>query len=164
MSDKYSNGLQWENLALKLIDLFSALSGVTGSLPGTWLPMLPGAGTPRVASAAWQKIEAEYRERVHRATRALIKTARLPDTAPEIVYFLGLRLLIVIDHVEAMVALEDQRPVSLLTFPALPPDELIEWLLTDWADDHAIMAVFPVEEAPCARRPSASSLLAPSLN
>ena len=32
MSDKYSNGLQWENLTLRLIDLFDPLSDVRDSV------------------------------------------------------------------------------------------------------------------------------------
>lgn len=160
MSDKYSNGLQWENLTLQLSDLFNTLSEVTGSAPIARRPMLLSEGTNRVASK--QKIYAEYRERVHEATRALIRTASVPDPAPEVVYFLGLRLMAALDHVEAMFAIKDEKPVSLWAFPALPPDEVIEWLLTDWADDHAIMTAFPSMDAPCAQRTPAPSFLAPT--
>jgi hypothetical protein len=160
MSYKYHNGKQLENLTLRLSDLFRTLTEVMGSSPIAWRPMLPSQGTPRVASE--QKIEVEYRERVHEATRALIRTACVPDPAPEIVYFLGLRLLAALDHVEGMVVIKDERPVSLWAFPALPPDEVIEWLLTDWADDHAVMIAFPAMDDPCAQSTPASSLLAPS--
>lgn len=158
----HHNGLQWENLTLKLIDLFSTLGGVTSSLPGVWRPMLPGAGTTLEASNAWQKIEAEYCERVHAATRALIKTEPLPGLTPEIVYFLNLRIRAALNHVEAMCVIKDEKPMSLFPFPALPPDEVIKWLLTDWADDHAIMVAFPSLDAPCTPSTPASSLLAPS--
>jgi hypothetical protein len=162
MSDKYSNGLQWENLTLKVIDLVCTLSEVTGALPGVWRPVLPSAGLTRVTSDEWQKIEAGYRDRVHEATRALIKTARVPDPTPEIVYFLGLRLQATLSHVEAMCVIKDERPVSLWPFPALPPDEVTEWLLTEWADDHAITIAFPEMDAPRAQSTPASSRLAPS--
>jgi hypothetical protein len=162
MSDKYSNGLQWENLTLKVIDLVCTLSEVTGALPDTWWPELPSAGATRESSDAWQQIEGEYRGRVHEATRALIKTARVPDPTPEIVYFLGLRLQAALSHVEAMCVIKDERPVSLWAFPALPPDEVIEWLLTDWADDHAITIAFPEMDAPRSPSTPASSRLAPS--
>ncbi|HSI07948.1 MAG: hypothetical protein ACAH89_00920 [Rariglobus sp.] len=160
MSDKYSNGLQWENLTLKVIDLVCTLSEVTGALPGAWRPVLPSA--PRETSDAWQQIEGGYRGRIHEAARALIKTARVPDPTPEIVYFLGLRLQAALNHVEAMCVIKDERPVSLWAFPAIPLDEVIEWLLTDWADDHAIMIAFPEMDAPRARRTPDSPLLAPS--
>ena len=154
MSDKYSNGLQWENLTLRLIDLFDTLSGMTGSLPG--------AGSTGMTSDAWQQIEAGYRDRVHEATRELIRTACAPDS-PEIVYFLGLRLHAALSHVEAMCVVKDERPVSLWAFPALPPDEVLEWLLTEWADDHAIMVAFPTMDAPCTQHTSASSFFAVSV-
>ncbi len=162
MSDKYSNGLQWENLALKLSDLFSTLSRVTGSSPFAWRPMLPSAEPTHVAADAWREIEAGYRERVHEATRALIKTARVPDHVPEIVYFLGLRLMAALDHVESMFALKDEKLVSLWAVPELPPDEVIEWLLTEWADDHAIMIPFFALNAPADQSVPAPSFLAPS--
>lgn len=136
MSDKYSNGLQWENLTLKLSELFNTLSEVSGSSPIAWRPMLPSNGTTSVASEAWHKIEVEHRDRIHEATRALINTARVPAPPPEIAYFLGLRLLAALDHVEAMIAIKDDTPVSLWVFPALPQNEVVEWLLTEWADDH----------------------------
>ena len=160
MSDKYSNGRQWENLTLKVIDLVCTLSEVTGALPGAWRPVPTSAGTTRETSDAWQQIEGEYRGRVHEATRAFIKTACVPDPTPEIVYFLGLRLQAVLNHVEAMCVIKDERPVSLWAFPVLPPDEVIEWLLTDWADDHAIMIAFPEIDAPRTQSTPASSRLA----
>lgn len=136
LSDKHSNGQKWENLALKLSELFNMLSEVTGSSPLSWRPMLLSNGATSVASGAWRKLEAEHRDRIHEATRALINTARVPDHAPEIVYFLGLRLLAALDHIEAMIAIKDDTSVSLWPFPALPPNEVVEWLLTEWADDH----------------------------
>jgi len=160
MSDKHYNGLQWENLTLKVIDLVCTLSEVTRALPGAWRPLLPSAELTVATSEAWQEIEAGYRGRVHEATRALIKTARVPDPTPEIVYFLGLRLQAVLSHVEAMCVIKNERPVSLWAFPALPPDEVLEWLLTEWADDHAIMVAFPQMDAPSPQRTSASSLFA----
>ncbi|HSH96057.1 MAG TPA: hypothetical protein VK968_18060 [Roseimicrobium sp.] len=162
MSDKYSNGLQWENLTLKVIDLVCTLSEVTGVLPGAWRPVPPSAGPTRETSDAWQQIEGGYRDRIHEAARALIKTARVPDPTPEIIYFLGLRLQAALNHVEAMCVVKDERPVSLWAFPALTPDEVIEWLLTDWADDHAIMIAFPEMDAPSSQRTSDSSHLTPS--
>jgi len=135
MCDKYYNAQQWDNLTLKLSELYSTLSEVTGSSPIARRPILPSDGTTSVASKeAWQKIEAKHRDRIHEATRALINTARVPDHAPEIVYFLGLRLLAALDHVEAMIAVKDNTPVSLWVFPPLPPDAVVEWLLTEWAD------------------------------
>ena len=136
LGDKYSNGQKWDNLALKLSELFNTLNEVTGSSPIAWRPMLPSDGATSVASGAWRKIETEHRDRIHEATRALINTARVPDHAPEIVYFLGLRLLTALDHVEAMIIVKDDMPVSLWAFPSLPPNEVVEWLLTEWADDH----------------------------
>ncbi len=162
MSDKYSNGLQWENLTIKLIDLFGTLSEVTDAVPCTWRPTLPSTGADLVAADAWRRIEAGYRESVHEATRALIGTARVPDPTPEVMYFLGLRLRAALNHVEAMFAIKEEKPVSLWAFPALPPDEVIEWLLTDWADDHAIMTAFPPTDASCAQSVPAPSFLTPS--
>ncbi len=162
MSDKYSNGLQWENLTIKLIDLFATLSEVTDSVPCTWRPTLPSRGPAFVAADAWRRIEAGYRESVHEAARALIETARVPDPTPEIVYFLGLRVRAALNQVEAMVAIKDERPVSLWAFPALPPDEVIEWLLTEWADDHAITTAFPSLDASGAQCAPAPSFFAPS--
>jgi hypothetical protein len=92
----------------------------------------------------------------------LITTARVPDPTPEIVYFLGLRLQAALNHVEAMCVIKDERPVSLWAFPALPLDEVLEWLLTDWADDHAIMIAFPEMDAPRSPSTPVSSRLAPS--
>ncbi len=164
MSDKYSNGLQWERLAIKLMDFFSVLGEVADSLPsGVWKPTLPSTGAALVAADAWRRIEAGYRKSVHEATRALIETARVPDPTPEIMYFLGLRVRAALNHVEAMVAIKDDKPMSLWSFPALPPDEVIEWLLTEWADDHAIMTAFPPMDVPCAQDTSASSFLTPSV-
>ena len=162
MSDKYSNGLQWEDLILKMTDLFATLSEVTDSVPCTWRPTLPSTGAALVAADAWRAIEADHRESVHEATRALIGTARVPDPTPEIMYFLGLRLRAALNHVEAMFAIKEEKPVSLWAFPALPPDEVIEWLLTDWADDHAIMTAFPPTDASCAQSVPAPSFLTPS--
>ena len=162
MSDKYSNGRQWENLTLKVIDLVCTLSEVTGALPGAWRPMLPSAGPTWNTSDAWHQIEGEYRGRVHEATRALIKTARVSDPTPEIVYFLGLRLQAALNHIEAMCVIKDERPVSLWAFPALPPDEILEWLLIEWADDHAVMIAFPEMDAPRVQSTPAFSRLAPS--
>lgn len=163
MSDKYSNGLQWENLALKLIDLFGVLSEVTDAVPCPWRPTLPSTGPDLVAADAWRRIEADHRESVHAAARVAIATACVPVPTPEIVYFLGLRVRAALNHVEAMCVIKDERPVSLWAFPALPPDEVLEWLLTDWADDHAIMSVFPEVDAPRAQSTSAFSFLAPSV-
>jgi hypothetical protein len=143
MSDMYSNGLQWENLALKLIELFSVLSETADSVPSTWHPTLPSTGPELVAADEWLRIEADYRQSVHEAARALIGTARVPDPTPEVMYFLGVRLRAALGHVEALCVLKDERPVSLWAFPDLPPDEVLEWLLTDWADDHAIMIALP---------------------
>jgi len=162
MSDMYSNGLQWENLTLRLIDFFGILSEATSSLPYPWQPMLPSAEPTLVASDAWRKTEAGYLGRVHEAARALIKTAHVPDPTPEIVYFLGLRLQAALNHVEAMCVVKDERPVSLWAFPALPPDEVLEWLLTEWADDHAIMVAFPAMDALSPRSPFAFPFLAPA--
>ena len=162
MSDKYSNGLQWESLAIKLMDLFSALGEVTDSLPGVWTPALPSEEPILSAADAWRAIEADHRESVHAAARVAIATTCVPVPTPEIVYFLGLRVRAALNHVEAMFAIKDEKPVSLWAFPALPPDEVIEWLLTEWADDHAIMTAFPPTDATCAQSVPASSLLAPS--
>ena len=162
MSDKYSNGLQWESLAIKLMDLFSALGEVADSLSSVWRPALPSTGPALVAADAWRRIEADHRESVHAAARVAIATSCVPVPTPEIVYFLGLRVRAALNHVEAMFAIKDEKPVSLWAFPALPPDEVIEWLLTEWADDHAIMTAFPPTDATCAQSVPASSLLAPS--
>lgn len=143
MSDKYSNGLKWENLALKLVDLSCPLGEVTPPLSTSWRPELPSEEPTKANWDAWHKIEAGYRESVHKAARSLIRTARVSDPRPEIVYFLGLRLNAALNHIEALFVTQDDRPTSLLAFPALSPDEVAEWFLTEWADDHAITLVFP---------------------
>ena len=156
------NGLQWECLAIRLMDLFSALGKEADALPGRWEPPLPCGEPPQVAADAWRVIEAGYRESIHAAARAAISTPGAPTLSPEIGYFLSLRVRAVLIHVEAMFAIKNEKPVSLWAFPALPPEEVIEWLLTDWADDHAIMTAFPSMGAPCAHRTSDFSFLAPT--
>ncbi|MBW8782252.1 MAG: hypothetical protein JF599_10255 [Verrucomicrobia bacterium] len=156
----YHNGLQWENLAIQLIDLCSTLGEGTASFPGTWQPTLP-SGPTQVAAEAWREIEAGYRESIHAAARAAIGTAQVPDPTLEILYFLNLRLCAALHHVEAMFVIKDEKPVSLWAFPALPPEKIMEWLLTEWADDHALMTAFPSLDALCTE--NASSLFAPSL-
>jgi len=143
MSDKYSNGLKWESLALALVDLSCPLGEVAPPLSVSWRPELPSEAPTKANWDAWQTIEAGYRESVHEAARALIRTASLPAPTPEIVYFLGLRLRAALNHIESLFVMKDERPASLLAFPALSPDEVAEWFLTEWADDHAITLVFP---------------------
>ena len=143
MTDKYYNGQKWENLTLKLIDLASPLGEVLVSQSTAWQPLLPTEEPTQAAWDAWHEIEGGHRESVHEAARALIRTERVPAPTPEIVYFLGLRLRAALAHVETLFAMQGERPVSLLAFPALPPDEVVEWLLTEWADYHAVTIVFP---------------------
>ena len=143
MSDKYSNGLQWENLALQLFDLSFPLGEVTPPLSASRRAMLPPEEPTKANRDIWQKIEAGHRESVHKAARTLIRTGRVSDIRPEIVYFLGLRLHAAINHIEELFVMKDDRPVSLLAFPALSSDQVAEWFLTEWADDHAITLVFP---------------------
>ena len=148
MRAMYSNGQQWENLAIELIDLFGTLNRAMDSVPCTWLPTLPSTKQALTAADAWRIIEARYRESVHEAARALIGTAEVPDPRPEIIYFLGLRLRAALSHVESMSIIKDQKPMSLWAFPALPPNEVLQWLLTGWADEHTIMVAFPEASPP----------------
>ncbi len=162
MSDLHYNGLQWENLAIKLMDLLSALGEVADMLPRAWRPALLNEEPTLADADVWRAIEAGHRESVHAAARVAIATACVPVPTAEIVYFLDLRIRAALNHVEAMFAIKDEKPVSLWAFPTLPPDEVIEWLLTEWADYHAIMTAFPAIQAPYAQSTPASSLLAPT--
>ena len=91
----------------------------------------------------WSASQARHRERIHAAARELIQTGRLTEPASEILYFIVIRLHAALRQTEQNLVIQDDRPLSLVPFPPVAEQDYMEWLLIEWADDHAIEVVFP---------------------
>lgn len=150
MSDKFTNGAQWQRMCERLLDLCDSLGEAAQALPFVWQPGLPATWSQEQAWKAWHQQELQNIEAIHAAARELVQDGRLVDPAPEVVYFLGVRLQAAIQHLESVSAISMDRPVSLVPFPPVSADSYAAWLLTEWGDDHAGMLVFP--EDVCVRR------------
>jgi hypothetical protein len=110
----------------------------------TWKPVFP----PQCVEwedkwDAWREVEDQHMEKIHVASKNLVRTGQLSRPEPEVLYFLGLRLRASLDHLHTMYALNAGKPVSLVPFPPIEPSEYAEWLMTEWSDDRAILGDFP---------------------
>ena len=142
MSDEFSNGAAWDAMMGVLFDLHDSLEGALNSRVSCWQPE-PSAEQRSLSCETWKIAESRYRAGVHAAARELVRPGGLVDPAPEVLYFLSIRLQAAMQQVEQTRIIRSDRPVSLIPFPPVETADYAEWLLTEWADEHAIGVVFP---------------------
>ncbi len=143
MSDKFTNGVEWQRIGERMCDLCDSLGEAAQAIPFAWQPRLLTTWSQDQAWKAWREQEVQNIEDIHAAARELVQDGRLVDPTPAVVYFVGVRLQAAIRHLESVYAMSMERPVSLVPFPPVPADTYAEWLLTEWGDDHAGMIAFP---------------------
>ncbi len=150
MSDKFTNGAEWQRMLERLLGLCDSLGEAAETISFVWQPRSLVTWSQEQSWQAWRQEEVQYIEDIHAAARELVQTDKLVDPTPEVLYFLGVRFLAAIRHLESVYALSIDRPVSLLPFPPVSADAYAEWLLTEWGDDHAGTIAFP--EGVCVSR------------
>lgn len=137
MSNKFTNGAEWQRMCERLLDLCDSLREAAQASPCAWQPRLLTTWSQDQAWDAWRQQELQNIEDIHAAARELVQNGRLVDPTPEVLYFLGVRFQAAIRHLESIYATPMDRPVSLVPFPPVSADAYAEWLLTEWGDDHA---------------------------
>ncbi|MBW8780617.1 MAG: hypothetical protein JF599_01840 [Verrucomicrobia bacterium] len=138
MSDSINNGADWDRMLEQLVDLEVPLGAALGSGESWWRPDI-SMQSREEASRAWCRLHEQYQEAIHAAVRELVRTGGLLAPRPEILYFLSFRLDAAIRYLSMAVTIKDDKAVSIIPFPAIEMSAYTEWLLTDWADQHATL-------------------------
>lgn len=125
-----------------MLDLEAAFGRAVASTGSSWKPDLP-IQSREESSRVWAWLHGRYVKDVHVAARELVRTGGLGDTCSEVLYFLSFRLDAAVRHLGMAITIREDRPVSPIPFPQVAMSDYAEWLLTDWADDHAIGVAYP---------------------
>lgn len=136
------HGEAWDRMLELMLDLQATFGRTLVSGGSSWAPDLP-VQSREAASRAWSWLHGQYAKEVHAAARELVRTGRMADARSEVLYFLSFRLDAAIRHLGMAVTIQGDRPVSMIPFPQVEMSDYAEWLLTEWADDHAIGVAYP---------------------
>jgi hypothetical protein len=138
-NERAFNGAQWHGLLDALLQLSVDLNN---AIP-EWAPDISDAETLEDAWDAWRSHESRFLEQVHATAKEWVQTRRLPNLPSEVLYYLGLRHRAALNFVEGSFVSTERGPTSLLSFPSVSIQGFVEWLLTEWGDEHAIYLAFP---------------------
>ena len=137
-----NHGAAWDRMLELMLDLEAAFGRTLESTGSSWKPDLP-IQSREEASRAWSWLHGQHAKDVHVAARELVRTGGMGDACSEVLYFLSFRFDAAIRHLGMAVTIRGDRPVSMIPFPQVEMSDYAEWLLTEWADDHAIGVAYP---------------------
>ena len=87
--------------------------------------------------AGYRRAEAPFVSAIESTIRTLCSAASLPVVSSEIAYFLGLRAAVLGPFLfELSVRAGPNLHSTIIPFPSLPSERVVEWLLIDWWRDH----------------------------
>ncbi|MBW8782979.1 MAG: hypothetical protein JF599_13990 [Verrucomicrobia bacterium] len=144
MNDPFVNGRKWHEMAELLTGFYRPLHDAGHALDSAWQPPVLPEGTPwEDVWEDWAAHESAHLPDIYDAARMLVRTTRIPTFLPAVLYFLRFRHRAALDHVQGSFSWRDERPVSLIPFPSIPPGEFAEWLLTEWGNNRGVLLAFP---------------------
>jgi hypothetical protein len=148
MADPFVNGRKWHEMADLLVEFYRPLREAGEALGGVWQPPVLPPETPwEDACEEWTAHEAAHLPDIYHAARMLVRTAGIPRATPVALYFLMFRHRAALNHVQGAFSWREEKPVSLIPFPPMPPGEFAEWLLTEGGDNRGVLLAFPEASA-----------------
>lgn len=141
-NDLFSNGRKWNAMFLLMIELCKLVSEAQRKQSANWQPCFPNSEWEN-SSSQWLEIQAGYKEAIINAVRELIQARQVQHASAEVLYFLGLRCRVALNFIEITFIRREDRPQSPIPFPAMAPDDVAEWFLTEWGEDESVYLAFP---------------------